>query len=150
MTTFALSTDDLIDRIYALSALHNILHAPAAIPPALNRDHAPALRQALDYAFARICAMLAPATADCSTTTDTLTVNLSVELGSSAPAGMRQSAVRRLLEQAVVSELLASVYLNYDATLAATYSDAAASTLASLRQSLISQPTGSVAIRPYT
>lgn len=154
MITFALTAETLSEQIYALSALHNILHTPQAVPPALNRDHAPALAQAIEYAFGRVCAALAPIASDCDSVDGSYTLTLSADLGTSS-AGMRQGAVRRLLEQAVVSEVLAAAYLNYDSALARTYADAAAATLSSLRSALLplSTPrshTARLSIRPHS
>lgn len=117
--SIAISTDRLLESVYALSALHNIIHPAAARPPALHSDHRPALLRGMAAAVARTGAMLMPVMQGFDTDSqEIITLTFSLQ----RPLRTHESeSLRRHIEAAVISLTLSGAYLNYHPDLSSTY-----------------------------
>lgn len=154
--TIALSTDAIIENIYALTALHHMVNGRSASPEALHRDHRSMLAMVVKGAIASCALKLMPHVADTSigdgagddassaVADDVITVTVTL------PSTMEDASLRSMrlfMEQAVGFEALSRVYLNFDDTLSCRYASDAALAVTTIR-TLLSAPPEPLSLTP--
>lgn len=99
--TINISIQGVLERVYALSALHCVTAGEPGVKEILGRDHEAALRQGLKGAFVELLMRLGPAVADSNLSElDAEETSLRLECGCEWP--LAAPAVRGIMEEALV------------------------------------------------
>lgn len=141
-----LKTSEILKVIYALSALRTYVSYPEREIPLLSRDNSRGLRLLAGDAFSRIVVRLLPEALCCQMPSETLQNDagddtMSVTLNAPEAIGQNTvSAIRRVLEDAVVYETMHDIYAGTDPGLADTYGNKASACVSNISQLL--RPSG--------
>lgn len=105
----SISTDNILQKIMARAALRHILNADR--PQILTNAQRPAVEKIMETAFNFLCAALIPhiAQADANIAEGTLSISLHPELAS-----IGESALRHMIEEALVAYTLHLCYSSAD------------------------------------
>jgi hypothetical protein len=133
--TVTLSTDVILENIYAASALYTITNQSDKHLPLLHRDHRSALLRVIEEAFSNQIMQMLPHVQSFAITDSSLVMELDDEFGST------DSSPAELLQTIITSRALAAVWINIDLKRSQTYSTRAdLSTKALLKIATIAHP----------
>lgn len=107
-TIISISVERVREQILARSAMRH--HLGAGRPQMLHGDHSAGVDMLVRSAFGPLCMAMLPCVADCNVGEDTDILTAELRL----PEGVPAEGVRRMMEHALMTHVLAEVYAGVD------------------------------------